>query len=264
MATASLSLGERRYPQTYGSRALIGVVLIGGLLVAWASQDDLNPSSHPTLLWVSAAVLLIYAALWIAIGKTVLTISEQGVKRESIFGVQEIFWGQINETRYVVTPVRYAVHFGLIGALIAATRKTPPVHLELTLMASDGKRLKVTSSFKQAKEAVGVIFGRILPPRVAEVRARVQRGESVHFGELALSSVNLTWKKQTPVLLRDLASAQIVGTNLVIKRQGKRWGSVVNVRSSKVPDVLVFLEVLEGQAPQLKSNEIDPLARIRL
>jgi len=29
-----------------------------------------------------------------------------------------------------------------------------------------------------------------------------------------------------------------------------------------VPDVLVFLEALESLAPQIKSTEIDPLARV--
>ncbi|MBZ5722544.1 MAG: hypothetical protein LAO03_19575 [Acidobacteriia bacterium] len=263
MAISGLGFGERKFAQTYASRALLGVLMLGGLMVAWATVDQPDISSHLTLVWISAAVVLAYAALWIAIGKTVLTISDQGVRRESIFGVQEIFWSQITETRYVVTPVRLAVHFGLIGALIAASRKTSPVNLDLTLVSNEGKRLKVTSSFQKAKEAVGAIFGRILPPMVAAVRARIQRGETVNFGQLALSAINLTWKKQPPVLLQDLASAQILGTRLRIKREGK-WASVVNVRSDKVPDVLVFLEVLETLAPQLKSTEVDPLARIRL
>jgi hypothetical protein len=263
MAIASISFGERRFPQTYATRGLIGVVMLGGLAVAWATQDDFDISSHLTLVWISAIVLIVYAVIWIAIGKTVLTISEIGVRRESVFGIQEITWSQISETRYVVTPVRLAVHFGLIGALISAWRKTSPVNLDLTLISSEGKRLKVNSTFRQAKEAVGIIFGRVLPPMVAAVRARVQRGETVSFGPLALSAINLTWKTQPPVLLRDLSSAQIVGTHLRIKRQNK-WGNVVSVRSNKVPNVLVFMEVLETLAPQLKSTEVDPLARIRL
>jgi len=55
----------------------------------------------------------------------------------------------------------------------------------------------------------------------------------------------------------------LVGTNLRVKRQGK-WLSVISVRSDKVPNVLVFLEVLESLAPQVKSTGIDPLARVRV
>jgi hypothetical protein len=54
-----------------------------------------------------------------------------------------------------------------------------------------------------------------------------------------------------------------VRSNLQIKRQGK-WCSAISVRSDKVPDVLVFLEVLESLAPQTKSTGIDPLARVRM
>ena len=56
----------------------------------------------------------------------VLTISDQGVRRDSVFGGQEMPWSQIVETRYVVTPVRLYVHFGLIGAVIAMSLQAPP------------------------------------------------------------------------------------------------------------------------------------------
>ena len=52
-------------------------------------------------------------------------------------------------------------------------------------------------------------------------------------------------------------------SNLQIKRHGK-WLSAISVRSDKVPDVLVFLEVLESLAPQIKSTGINPLARVRM
>jgi len=55
----------------------------------------------------------------------------------------------------------------------------------------------------------------------------------------------------------------LAGANLQIKRQGK-WLSAVSVRSNKVPDVLVFLEVLESLAPQIKATGVDPLARVRM
>ena len=48
-----------------------------------------------------------------------------------------------------------------------------------------------------------------------------------------------------------------------LKREGK-WMAAISVRSDKVPNVLVFLEVLESLAPQVKSTGIDPLARVRM
>jgi Bacterial PH domain len=263
MTTAGLSFAEHRFGQTYATRIFLAVLMLGTLFLAWSTVDNPTPSAHLTLLWISVGTVLALVALWIVIGKTVLTISDQGVRRDSVFGRQEMPWSQIAETRYVVTPVRLYVHFGLIGALLASMRKTSPLHLSLTLVSNDGRRLKVSSNFRKAKEAVGIIFNRILPQMVTTVRARMQRGETVNFGPIALSASSLVWKKQPPIFLGDLSSAEIIGSRLRIKRTGK-WTSVVSVRSDKVPDVLVFMEVLETLAPQLKSSGIDPLARVRL
>jgi hypothetical protein len=263
MATAGLSTGERIFRQTYALRILLALLLLGLLIGIWTSLDDPRPSSNPILSWISLGAVLVYVALWIAIGKTVLTISDQGVRRDSIFGTQEISWSQIAETRYLVRPANAAAHFGLIGALVMVAGKSSAVNLTLTLVSREGTRLKVNSNFKKVKEAAGIILGRILPPMVAAARTKVQRGETVLFGSLALSAANLVWKNQPPIPLAELTRAEIAGTNLKIKRTGK-WTSAISVRSDKVPDVLVFLEVLESVAPQLKSSEIDPLARVRL
>lgn len=263
MATAGLSSGERIFRQAYALRILLALLLLGLLIGIWASLDDPKPSSNPILTWISLGAVLVYVALWIAIGKTVLTITDEGVRRDSIFGTQEIAWSQIAETRYIVRPANAAAHFGLVGALVILAGKSSAVNLTLTLVSREGTRLKVNSNFRKVKEAAGIILGRILPQMVAAARTKVQRGETVQFGQLALSAANLVWKNQPPIPLADLTRAEIAGTNLKIKRTGK-WTSAISVRSDKIPDVLVFLEVLESVAPQLKSSEIDPLARVRL
>jgi hypothetical protein len=69
--------------------------------------------------------------------------------------------------------------------------------------------------------------------------------------------------KQKSIPLTELTKAEIAGTNLQLKRRGK-WLSAISIRSDKVPDVLVFMEVLESFAPQLKAAGFDPLARVRV
>jgi hypothetical protein len=266
MASVGLAYGERKFGQSYAMRALGGLILAGLLAAIWFAADDqrFQPAAHQTLLWASLAMLGTYAVFCVVIGKTTLTINQQGLRRDSAFGSQEIFWSQIRESRYIVRPVNYATHFGLIGALIAAASKgSSKANLKLTLISNENRRLKVTSNFKNAREAVGIIFGKILPPMVMSVNSRLQRGESVAFGPLKLSATTLQWKTQPPILVTDIASAEITGSYLRIKRTGK-WLSVVKVASDKVPDVLVFLEVLERLAPQLKPTTIDPLARVRV
>jgi len=104
--------------------------------------------------------------------------------------------------------------------------------------------------------------GRLLPSMVQNVKGRIQRGDTVQFGGLGLSVTAIEWKG-TSIPVAEITKAELVGSNLQIKRQGK-WLNVVNVRSSKVPDVLVFLEVLDSLAPQIKSTGVDPFARVRM
>jgi hypothetical protein len=187
------------------------------------------------------------------------------VRCDSLFGQQEITWNQIAETRYRVVPINWYAHFGLIGALIAMSSKSSKsgrAHLTLTLLSGDGKKLKVTSNYRHADEAIGIILERILPPKVQNVKARLQRGETVKFGGVGLSSTAVNWKN-TSIPVSEITKAELAGSNLQIKRHGK-WTSALSVRSDKVPDVLVFLEVLESLAPQVKATGFDPLARVRI
>ena len=261
MATASMAYGERRFGAAYTIPVLLTLVGIAFIAGLWMAQADPHGESHLTLTWVSLGVVVAIGALWIVLGKFALIVSDAGVRRESPFGQQELAWSQITETRYRVVPINLSLHFGLIGALIAMSSKSKGAQLTLELKASDGKTLKVTSIFRNASEAIGMILGRILPPMVQAVKARLQRGETVPFGPVGLSATAITWKGKT-IPVSQIARAEIAGTNLRIKQQGK-WLAALSVRSDKVPNVLVFLDVLESLAPQIRSAGIDPLARVR-
>jgi Family of unknown function (DUF6585) len=256
-----MAYGERRFEAAYTARIILALAALGLLAGLWSTQNKATPAS-PALLWGSIAVMLAVAGLWIALGKTVLIINDSGVRRESILGQQEITWSQIVETRYRVVPINVYAHFGLIGALLAMSSKSGRVQLTLELIGQDRKKLKVSSIFRKAEEAIGIILSRILPPMVQNAKAKVQRGETVQFGGIGLSATAVTWKGSS-IPVSEITKAELVRSNLQIKRQGK-WLSAISVRSDKVPDVLVFLEVLESLAPQIKSTGIDPLARVRM
>jgi len=262
MATAAMSHGERRFRAAYAARILVALGVLGVLVGLWAKQDDPRTSSHPALVWISIGLVGVSVVLWIVLGKTALTISDSGVRRESAFGQQEMAWSQITETRYRVIPINVYAHFGLLGALVAMSSKAERAQLSLELFGSDGKKLKITSTPRNASEAIGIILGRILPPMVQSVRARLQRGETVQFGGIGLSATAVIWKTSS-IPVSQITKAELVGANLQVKREGK-WLAAISVRSDKVPNVLVFLEVLESLAPQLTSTGIDPLARVRL
>ncbi len=262
MATAAMTYGERRFGASYSARILTALAVLGLLVGLWVSQNDPRPTSHPTLMWVSVGILAALAAFWILFGKSTLTVNDAGVHRESAFGQQEIAWSEITETRYRVTPVNVYGHFGLVGYILAMSSKSGAAQLSLELISGTGKKLKVTSMFRNASDAIGIILARILPPMVQSVKARLQRGETVKFGALGLSATNVTWKNQT-IPVTQITKAELLRTNLIVKREGK-WLAAISVRSDKVPNALVFLEVLESLAPQVKSTGIDPLARVRM
>ena len=263
MASATMSYGERRFGVAYTAPILV-VLGVAGLLVGlWASQDDPRIASHPTLFWVSIGLALAGFMLCLALSKSALVINDSGVRRESVFSQQEIAWSQIAETRYQVVPINVYAHFGLIGALIAiSSKKSSRAHMTLELIDRDRKKLKVTSNYHHGDEAVGLILSRLMPPMVQNVKSRVQRGETVQFGDLKLSATAVIWKDAS-IPVTEITKAELAGSNLQIKKQGK-WLSAVSVRSNKVPDVLVFLEVLESLAPQIKAVGVDPLARVRV
>jgi hypothetical protein len=263
MAAAGVAYGEHRFGQTFVARLVLAMGILLALIFVWAMPDDPSPSLHPELLWISAGLVIAGVLSGIAIGKTVLTINDQGVRRESVLGTQEILWSQIQETRYRVIPINVYAHFGLIGALVAMSSKSAKANLQLELISTDGKRLKVTSNFRNAKEAIGLILGRIQPPMIKSAQTSLQRGETVKFGDLTLSATQVSWKNKTTIPVSEIEKAEIAGSNLQLKRRGK-WLTAVNVRSDKIPNVLVFLEALESLAPQVKSAAIDPLARVRL
>ena len=262
MATPALIAGQRTFRQSTTTRMALAVLLFLPLGIAWSLVDDPNPTANPGLMWITAATAVVYMALCVVIGKTILTISEQGVRRETVFGVQEIPWSQIKETRYLEKPVRVGAHFGIIGMMMSAAAKSAAKSsIVLTVISSDGGFLKVTSNFRQAKDAANAILAQILPAMLAATRSRLRRGETVRFGTIALTSTDLAWKSQPGVPLPELASAEIVGADLKIKCVGK-WRNFISIRSDKVPDVFVLLELLDEMAPQLR-QKLDPLARVR-
>lgn len=263
MATPDLSFGQRRFRKTYNLRFALALLTLALLYTAWFFLGEPALAVESAFFWMLVAAVLLNVAACIAIGSSVLILSDQGIRWESIFGADGIPWEQIVETRYRAKPARPRIPIGLFGMLMAAMRKPLRIKMRLTVSALDGKQIRITETYRHAREAIGIVLGRTVPPMVSAVRASLSRGETVFFGELAISSTGVAWKTSPPVPLGAITRAEIAGRYLKIRSSGK-WTSAVKVRSDKIPNVLVFLEVLETMAPQLRPTRIDPLARVRL
>jgi hypothetical protein len=263
MATPDLSFGQRQFRKTYNLRLALAVLTVALLYAGWFFMGEPALEVNSAFFWMVVAAVLLNIAACIAIGSSVLTLSDRGIRRESIFGAEEIPWEQIVETRYRAKPTRRKAPVGLFGLLVAALRKPLRIKMRFTVLGADGTQISISESDRYTREAIGIVLGRIIPPLTASVRGALSRGETVFFGQLALSPAGVAWKDRAPVPLEAITRAEIVGRNLKIRSSGN-WISAIRVRSDKIPNVLVFLEVLETMAPQLRPARIDPLARVRL
>jgi hypothetical protein len=150
----------------------------------------------------------------------------------------------------------------MIGmAMAAAIRSSKRPQIKLTVISSDGARVKITSHFQRIKEAANIILARVLPPMLEAARASMRRGETLHFGPIAITPTDISWKSKPGVPLSALEAAEIVSSTLKIKCKGK-WRSLVSIRSDKIPNAFVLLELLHEMVPHLR-QKIDPLAHVR-
>ena len=249
------------YRQSYAARIALTILFLFLAAIPLMVADG---QFTPLVIALSLAILAIDAVLCWMIAKSVLSVHDEGLRRASIFGVKEIEWRNVKEYRYRAVPVQAG---GLLGALaIGIARglggRRATTNLILDVIGTDGTKIRVTSSFKNAYEAVGTMLASIhdqLRPQVKNELAST----GATFGQLRLSARDLRWKSKDPVPLAEIAYAEIAGQNLNIKKEGKLF-SIVSVRSDKVPNGLLLLESLESLgvgANRMKS--VDPLAHVR-
>jgi len=221
-----------------------------------------GPAPDMTLLAIAVGLLAVTIALVVAIGKTLVTVHQEGVRRTSVFGVTDIEWKDVREYRYRVTPIQTGG--GLIGALIVAiaSRGGRGVNLFFTLIANDGRKIKVSSNFINADEAIGQILGQIHPALQKKVDETIDRGGAA-FGDLKLTRRTVQWKNKEAIVLSDITRAEIKSTKLSIRKKDKMFDAI-SAPSHKVPNVLLLLENMEmlGVAKST-TPKIDPLARVR-
>jgi len=259
-----LSPPRATFRQTYNARLALAFVLLMAAVAVWliGPQTGLNPQ---IVYAVMGALVVLTAVFWVMIGKTVLTVHDEGVRCVTAFGTKELDWRQVREYRYRVVPVQSGG--GLIGYLLIAYARrrggrAATTNLYLTLVGEDGKKIAVTSFYKDAYDAVGMILGSLHQALRPAIDAGVASTGAI-FGPLRLTAREMQWKQKEPVPLGELMNAEIAGQSLRIRKKGKML-SLVTVRSDKVPNVLLLLETMEklgvGAGAALP---VDPLARVR-
>jgi hypothetical protein len=242
-----MSPPRRVFRQTVALRIGLGLLF---LLVAWvfiAAGVNSDPVEY-TAVAIGVVVLAAYAGLWIAVGRTTVTVFREGVRRSSVLGTRELLWSDIAEYRYRIIPIQFG---GLLGALVGAAVQAAvrmggknPYSLKLTLMGQKRRDIKVTSNFQNADQAIGMIVQEIHDRLKPELKRRLASGDEIAFGPLKLSLHGVGWKGKEPVPPSEIGKAEISRRKLRVRRKGKMLDSV-GVATEKVPNVLLALELIE-------------------
>jgi len=239
--------------ESYGQTAN----LIGGLAVMVAIPAILcfilafnGDSVEMVPLMIGVAILVALGFLWNLIRKTELSIHAEGVRRVSAFGTQELAWDEIAEYRYQEIPIKAGGAVGgLIGMAIQAayeakTGKKAKSRV-LTLQGRDkSKKIKVTSNFQNAEDAIQRIVNRLHDRRREGVRQRLDRYGQVKFGGLTLTRQGVSWNGKEEIPWSGILKIELAGRHLCI-RKGKLFNTL-SVVQGNVPDLLLAVEMMNA------------------
>jgi len=257
-----ISPPERSFKQNLIWRLLVLLPVAVAWLVALGFYSDGN-KVEPVSAGIAVAVTGLAVWLWIAASKAELSVHSEGVQTQGVLGGTEMRWDEIASTTFRQTPTGQAmVHFGLIGYLIAqaAAKGSSSGMMTLILVSREGRKLSIGPNWREGQEAIRMVLRRVNPAIRDDIRRRVKNGETVKFGKLGLSQQGISWKDGPPISFATLAKCRIAGQQLRIKAEGK-WLDNVAVSTSRVPDVFVFLDLVDEFKSGGKAAEVDPVAR---
>lgn len=218
--------------------AALPLLIVGGIgAVIYSQSQSLDP-----ILWgiiAFSVALFLYACIWAA--KRRVTIHQEGVSYKSLMNETDLRWDEITETRYGQQPVNMYAHFGLIGLLLSL-RKGQNVQRSLQVIGP--RIIKITSQIRDNPEAIRLVLEHVNPRLRQEAARLLDSGGTIPFGNLALSPVGVIWKGKEPIPYSAIVKSRIDGALLRIKAEGK-WLDNVAVNAKRVPNVFVFLDLVE-------------------
>ena len=196
------------FPKTWVSRLALAIPFAMITLPVLVAPFDLG-----VVAWL-AGCAAVYAGLCVLIGRGRLELDDAGVRRRSWTGrVTGLRWDEIRDFTYSANPRdrdRRARAFAPISAAAEARLgKGVRIAYVLTVIAGDGRRLKITSAFRNADEAIAQVLRRIQPPIVEAARARLCAGDAIELGPMLLSRSELGWRGKTAISIGEVERADL-------------------------------------------------------
>lgn len=257
---------EKTYAYSKGFKVLawLPFVLVAGIGAAVVAPDWQNLQRPGWLIGLAAGAAL-SVFLWMNLSRELISVHSEGIARSSLFGVKEVRWDQVKETRYsqTTTAQNVGVHFGLIGILIAAVvaRKADASKAAqvLKVISQDGTKINLTNQLQNHRELMKTVLSRVNPRLLNELRTRVKQGMPVEFGKLQISLEGVRWGSKGPLPYQQIEMVGIRGQNFCIKATGK-WMNFLSVMASRVPNAFVAMDLIEEFKNGATKSQVEQLS----
>jgi hypothetical protein len=185
-----------------------------------------------------------FACYWSV--RHIVTVHSEGIQSQSLFRSVSMRWDEVTETRYGQTPVNLAVHFGLIGLLVAALSKNSGGSVQRIFQVIGPQKVRVSSNLIDVEELIRMVLAQVNPRMKTDAERLISSGTAVPFGPISLSSAGVSWKQKEPIPYGSLVKCAIEGSNLKIKSEGK-WLNDISINAQKVPNVFVLIDLIEAR-----------------
>jgi hypothetical protein len=239
-ATAVLGAQHGRYTSaTRRNRflALFGVLLLIGAALSGYSFFTTDPKA------TDREGMIVVAVVFAAIGVPLVGMSL--AQRGKIIEVYEHGLARIRDSRVNVTrwddiaTVWQQITRNYTNGVYTGTTYV------YTIQTRNGEKFKITNVYQNV-ESLGQIIQsevtkRLLPPMVRAY----QSGQTVSFGKLGLNPQGLIYKdKQLP--WNEIEDLKIERGYISVKKAGGRWFNWAGVAAAKVPNLFVFLTMVDS------------------
>lgn len=257
---------ERTYGYSTGWKVIAWAPFVVVALIAAAGvAPDMQNLLQPGWIIALGATAGLSAFWWMYLSRYLVSVHSEGIASSGLFGTKEIRWEQVQETRYAQTTTAQSVgiHFGLIGILIAAlaSRKSDAskASQSMKIVSQDGTKIGFGSFLRNHRELMLTVLSHVDLRLLNDYRSRIKQGLAVQFGKLQLSHEGVRWGSKGPLPYQQIEQAAILGSNFRIKAAGK-WMSFLSVRSAKVPNVFVAMDLIEEFKSGITKSQVQQLA----
>jgi hypothetical protein len=224
--------------------------LFGLGLFASATEKAPDITTSSVFGGLVAAIVLLFVWLFRRETRLRIRLHEEGIVAVNGGGGRELRWDEVQEIWFRAIRISAGgLVGGAIGAAVeAASSRAPGALNEGTTsitarIVGGGGGITLTSNYRGVVAAVEEVLRRVNPRLVADCQRRLEEGQTVIFGKVALSHSGVRFGRGKPVPLGEVERLAIEKGRLCLKRRGAWLSRGIPIH--KIPNVLVLAETFD-------------------